>query len=142
MGCSPKENASGKGGGAFTKLGGGQNDGKEKICDSVKHTSDIRRELQRAGLGLRNAHGVTQRAMLLRVLQYLGARGINTTEAVGCGYHRVATRIQELEAEGWKIEAQCQAIVGADGLSRVEIARYVLRRRPVPTQINLGGEAA
>lgn len=103
---------------------------------------DIRRELQRAGLGLRNAHGVTQRAMLLRVLQYLGARGINTSEAEGCGYHRVATRIQELEAEGWKIASQCEAIIGADGLPHVGIARYVLRRRAAPTQINLGGEAA
>lgn len=105
-------------------------------------SANIRRELQRAGLGLRNAHGVTQRAMLLRVLQYMGARGINTSEAEGCGYHRVATRIQELETEGWKIESRCEAIIGADGLTHVGIVRYVLRRRPAPIQIDLGGEAA
>lgn len=120
---------------------GGANSGKKKFLCGVKHTADIRRELQGAGLGLRSTGGITQRAMLLRVLQYLGPRGINTPEAVGCGYYRVSMRIQELEADGWQIASLRENIVGADGLSHVGIARYILIGRQAESttpQLDLG----
>jgi hypothetical protein len=141
-----KQNASGKGGAPFTKLAGGANGGKKKLYCGVKHTADIRRELQRAGLALRSTSGATQRTMLLRVLQHLGARGINTPEAVDCGYCRVASRIQELEADGWQIASLRESIIGADGLPRIGIARYVLLgRQAAPAagpQFDLGLEGA
>ncbi|CAL63139.1 Hypothetical protein HEAR3030 [Herminiimonas arsenicoxydans] len=121
-----KQNASISGGAKFTKLGGGVN-GQNKIfrC-GVQHISKLRRELEANGLALRDTSGLTQCQTLLRVLQYLGERGINTPESVGCGFYRVATRIFELEAAGWLIASCREAIVGADGLSHIGIARYVL----------------
>lgn len=100
----------------------------------VKHISKLRRELQRNGLALRDTTGRTQCNTLLRVLQYLGARGINTPEGVGMGFYRIATRIQELEAEGWLIASQRESIIGADNMVHVGIARYVLlgRRSDIP----------
>lgn len=95
----------------------------------VQHTSKLRRELSAAGLALGDASGRTQRETLLRVLQHLGARGINTPEAVGVGFYRVATRIQELEADGWRIASLRERLVGADGLEHRGIARYVLLGR-------------
>jgi biotin operon repressor len=130
MAESTKENASVEGGASFTKLAGGVNERIKKLC-STQHTSDIRRELHRAGLGMRNTHGVPQRVLLLRVLEYLGTRGISSAEAIGCGYERVEKRIQELEADGWKIDSLSEKIADSDGLQHVEIARYFLRRRLV-----------
>jgi hypothetical protein len=91
--------------------------------------SKLRRELQGAGLALRDTSGRSQCETLLRVLQYLGPRGINTPEGVGCGFYRIATRIQELEAGGWLIASNRERLVGADGLVHNGIARYVLRGR-------------
>jgi hypothetical protein len=101
--------------------------GQNKIfrC-GVQHISKLRRELQSQGLALRDTSGRTQCEMLLRVLQYVGDRGINTPEGVGCGFYRIATRIQELEDSGWIIASQRERLVGADGLAHVGIARYVL----------------
>lgn len=101
---------------------------KTLICGTII-IGKLRRELQSAGLGLRDTRGRAQCATLLRVLQYLGTRGINTPEGVGCGYYRIATRIQELEERGWQIASNRERIVGADGLSHEGIARYVLLGR-------------
>jgi len=95
----------------------------------VQHISKLRRELEGAGLGLQDTSGRTQCQTLLRVLRYLGDRGINTLEGVGCGFYRIATRIQELEAAGWLIASQRESVTGADGLTHVGIARYVLTGR-------------
>lgn len=144
MAESRKENASVKGGASFTKLAGGVNE-KIKNLYSAKHTSDIRRELLRAGLGMHNTHGVPQRVLLLRVLQYLGERGISSVEAMVCGYDRVAKRIQELEADGWKIDSLSETIADSDGLRHVEVARYFLRRRlgaAMPPQLKRDQEGA
>lgn len=93
----------------------------------VQHISRLRRELKSQGLNLRNVAGVTQRQTLLLILQYLGPRGLNTLEAVGLGFYRIATRIQELEeADGWLIASQRERLIGADGLLHSGIARYVL----------------
>jgi hypothetical protein len=98
----------------------------------VQHTSKLRRELHGQGLALRDVTGDSQRVTLLRVLQYLGARGINTIEGVGCGFYRIATRVQELEEGGWLIESRRERVLGADGLTHDGIARYVLKGRRFP----------
>ncbi|MBV8635978.1 MAG: hypothetical protein JO002_15890 [Burkholderiaceae bacterium] len=101
---------------------------KPLVCD-VDHISKLRDELQRAGLELCETSGRTQCETLLCVLQYLGSRGINTLEGVGCGYYRIATRIQELEESGWLIMSSREKVVGADGLTHNGIARYSLLGR-------------
>jgi hypothetical protein len=97
----------------------------------VQHTSKLRRELYGQGLALRNVSGASQRVTLLRVLQYLGDRGVNTIEGVGLGFYRIATRIQEIEESGWLIESRRERVLGADGLTHDGIARYVLKGRRV-----------
>lgn len=120
-----KQNAS-IGGAHFTKLAGGVTGQKSILRCGVHRTSKLRRELQANGLALRDTSGATQCQTLLRVLQYLGDRGINTPEGVACGFYRIATRIQELEAEGWLIASRRERLLGADGLVHIGIARYVL----------------
>lgn len=93
------------------------------------HINKVRNEIHAAGLSLDGTSGGTQLGTLLRVLQYLGPRGINTKEAEGCGYFRIATRIQELEDAGWKIAVPKERIIGADGLIHKGIARYTLLGR-------------
>jgi hypothetical protein len=126
-----KYSAHGKVGANLSKLAGaGGEKGKIKVfrC-GVQHTSKLRRELQTQGLALRDTSGATQQKTLLRVLQYLGDRGINTPEGVACGFYRIATRIHELEDQGWLIESIRERMVGADGLAHNGIARYVLHGR-------------
>lgn len=113
-------------GAKVTKLAGGVNSKNKIFRCGVQHTSKLRRELQAKGLALGDTVGLSQRQTLLRVLKYLGSRGINTPEAVGVGFYRVATRIQELEAEGWRIASLRECLVGADGLEHRGVARYVL----------------
>jgi hypothetical protein len=117
------------GGAPITKLAGGVKAKDKALFCGVKHISKLRRELHSAGLGLRDTSGRTQCETLLRVLQYLGPRGINTPEGVGCGYYRIATRIQELEANGWQIASYRERVIGADGLQHDGIARYSLLGR-------------
>lgn len=95
----------------------------------VKRIASLRNELAQNGLSLRNTSGETQRQMLLRVLEYLGPRGLNTPEGTGLGYLRLATRISELEDEGCIIASRREAIIGADGLAHVGVARYALLGR-------------
>jgi len=100
---------------------------KSKIlkCGS-HHLTKVRNELRSVGLSLSDTSGSVQIGMLLRTLQYLGPRGINTKEAEGCGYFRIATRIQELEEAGWHIAVPKECIIGVDGLLHRGIARYTL----------------
>ncbi|MBC3832255.1 hypothetical protein H8K33_12085 [Undibacterium amnicola] len=121
-----KQNASGKGGVRITKLAGNVKlQGNILRCDT-KHISKLRKELAKEGLALLNASGEAQVRTLPKVLRYLGNRGINTKEAEGCGYYRIATRIQELEARNYVIASKRETIIGADGLVHPRIARYVL----------------
>ena len=122
-----KQNASGEAGVNFTKLAGGVNGQRKVLKCSTYHISRLRRELQNQGLTLRDTSGKTQCDTLLRVLQYVGDRGVNTLEGMGLGFYRIATRVQELEALGWMIDSQRERVVGADGLSHIGVARYVLR---------------
>ena len=106
-----------------------ENKQKKPLSCGNNHISKLRRELQSAGLALRDTSGSSQCETLMRVLQYLGPRGINTPEGVGCGFYRIATRIQELEAAGWLIASNRERLVGADGLVHSGIARYCMLGR-------------
>jgi hypothetical protein len=79
-----KTNASGEGGAALTKLSGGMNGSKNKLC-GVKHTADIRRELHRAVLGLwALCGGDAQRTtLLLRRQDRLGTLSMSTVDLGG-----------------------------------------------------------
>ncbi len=101
---------------------------KALVC-GVQHTSKLRNELTDVGLGLRDASGLTQCQTLLLVLQYLGTRGMNTLEGVACGFLRIATRVQELEADGHIIHSIKERAIGADGLVHTGIARYIYKGR-------------
>lgn len=143
---SHKQNAPGCGGVQVTKLAGGVAVIPKDafLCDE-KHISNLRIELAAAGLALKDASGQTQCDTLLRVLQYLGPRGINTAEGVGQGYLRIATRVQDLEERGWLIASYRERIIGADGLAHNGIARYCLLGRavvpatPAQSALDLGG---
>lgn len=132
------------GGAPITKLAGaGGVKGKKKkplFCGD-KHSSKLRKEIQAAGLDLTDASGDTQLTMLPRVLAYLGPRGLNTPEAVGLGYFRIATRCFDLQECGYVIEARRERIIGADGLVHVGVARYFLMGRAQSPQLalDLGG---
>jgi hypothetical protein len=128
---SRKQNTSQNKGGAQVDRAGGPNaTGQNKVFKcSVAHISKLRRELQQRKLALRGTSGRTQRDALVPILQYLGERGINTPEAVGVGFYRIATRIQELEADGWLVDSKRERLQGADGLTHDGIARYVLKGR-------------
>lgn len=124
-----KQNASGKGGASIAKLGGGDK-GQNKVfkCGS-HHIAKLRREIDGACLGLQATSAATQCSTLIPILEYLGDRGLNTPEAVGLGFYRIATRIQELEAAGWQIFVNRERLLGADGLVHIGIARYHLMGR-------------
>ena len=144
---SPKNKTPHSGGAPITKLAGaGGVKGKKKkpLSCSNNHTSKLRKEVDAAKLGLRDASGATQGATLPLVLAYLGPRGLNTKEGEALGYYRIATRIQEMEANGWHIESLRETIIGADGLAHRGIARYVLigrkaDRQPAQGSLDLGG---
>ena len=102
--------------------------GNVLLC-GVRHLAALRRELAGQGLALRNTRGVTQLQTLVKVLEYLGQRGINTPEGTGLGFYRLATRIGELEEAGYVIASRREAVIGADGLYHVGIARYIMLGR-------------
>jgi hypothetical protein len=129
-----KRNASGKGGARPTKLAGGVGGQIKVLKCSNQYIAKLRREVRRAGLFLRDTTGRTQRETLLSVLQYLGGRGLNTPEAVGLGFYRVATRVQELQEAGYLIASHPERIEGPDGLVHCRIARYVFNGRQVDAQ--------
>lgn len=116
-----------KGGARFANRAASMRGKKKKTfrC-GVQHTNKLRIELENAGLGLRDASGKTQRQALLRVLLYRGSKGLNTLEGAACGFLRIATRIQELEAEGYNIQSNRESAISADGLLHHGIARYTL----------------
>lgn len=104
---------------------------------SARHISSLVDELRINGLGLGSTSAETQCATLLKVLKYLGARGLNTYEGTAAGFARLATRIQDLEADGWLIASHRENIIGPDGLFHPRVARYVLIGRRcalAPTQ--------
>jgi hypothetical protein len=126
---SKKKNAPAKGSARFARRACRVN-GQRKVlkCDN-RDITRLRTELRAAGLLLDATRTETQLETLLRTLQYLGARGLNTPQAVGIGFARAATRVFDLEQRGWRIDTLREDVVTADGLKHRGIARYILRGR-------------
>ncbi|WP_082565403.1 helix-turn-helix domain-containing protein [Duganella sp. Root1480D1] len=89
----------------------------------------LRRTLGDAGLLLCDSSTEKQGKTLLKILKFLGERGLNTPEGFGLGFARLATRIFELIKQGWLIDTVRENVVTADGLMHIGVARYFLRGR-------------
>jgi hypothetical protein len=116
---------------------------KRRYC-STNSINKVVREIWKAGLQLRSTSGDTQLETLPKVLQYRGARGLNTYEGVAAGYLRIATRVKELK-ETWEIHSLREDIIGPDGMWHKGVARYVLvgkRKNLPPAQQSLDLGAA
>lgn len=130
---TPNENASGQAG---VSVAGGQakatKQKQTRYC-SANSINKVIREIRKAGLQLRSTSGDTQLETLPKVLQYRGARGLNTYEGVAAGYLRIATRVKELQ-EVWEIQSLREDVVGPDGMWHKGVARYVLigKRKNLP----------
>lgn len=125
---STKENASGQAG---VGVAGGQAKATKQnrvLNCSAYHINRLRRKIAAAGLALRSTASDTQLTTLPKLLEFLGSDGINTYEAVGAGYLRIATRIKDLE-DIWEIESKRENVIGPDGLFHKGVARYILRGR-------------
>lgn len=106
-------------------------------CDD-RHIRALRRELRNAGLSLHDTTSKTQNQMLVRILKYLGNRGLGTLEAMGIGIYRVATRVQELEAAGFVFAAIRESVRGSEGLLHTGMVRYIfLDKRSETRQLSL-----
>jgi hypothetical protein len=105
---------------------------RTRYC-STNSINKVVREIRKAGLQLRSTSGDTQLETLPKVLQYRGAKGLSTYEAVAAGYLRIATRVKELK-ETWEIHSLREDVVGPDGLFHKGVARYVLvgKRKNLP----------
>ncbi len=92
----------------------------KKQCDALRY------EISIVGLALNSAQGSAQLETLPKVLRYLGDRGLGTVEAEALGYRRIATRIQDLEAEGFSFIVNRENVVTDDCLLHARMARYFL----------------
>lgn len=92
----------------------------KKQCDA------LRNEISVAGLALNSAQGSAQLETLPKVLRYFGNRGLGTVEAEALGYRRMATRIFDLEAEGYIFNVKKENVVTDDCLIHPRMARYFL----------------
>ena len=110
------------------ELGGGVTQQSKLPRCTADGISNLAEELRKNGLQLGSVATDSQRTTLLKVLQYLGPRGLRTPEGTALGYMRLATRIQELE-EQWQIASLRETIIGEDGLVHPGVARYVLLGR-------------
>lgn len=124
-----KRNARGKAGASLSKLAGGGSGVKKVLICGNRNITRLRSEIRNVGLLLNATRTETQLDTLLRTLQYLGERGLNTPEGVGLGFARIATRCFDLEQQGWRIETERECVITADGLAHQGIARYRLRGR-------------
>lgn len=106
---------------------------QNKVYCDYDHIKNVVKEIQAAGLQLRGTSTDTQQVTLPKVLQYLGKRGLNTYEAVGLGYLRIATRIKELK-DVWEIITLREDVIGPDSLYHKGVGRYVLigKRKDLP----------
>jgi hypothetical protein len=127
------KNASGQAG--VSVVGGQAKATKQKkaiYCGS-NHIKKRMQEIRRAKLQLRSTASDTQAETLPKVLQYFGARGLNTFEGQAAGYLRIATRIKELQ-DIYEIASLREDVIGPDGLFHKGVARYVLigKRKDLP----------
>lgn len=123
------ENASVAGGAHVDQAGGPETTGQNKVLDcSAQNITAVCQELVQNGIALRDSSGATQLETLRRVLEFRGARGLNTYEGTAAGYLRLATRVKELK-DRWDIHALREDVIGPDGLLHKGVARYVLLGR-------------
>ena len=137
-----KKNASGQAGVSVAGLQAKATKQKKAIYCGAHHINKRMQEIRRAGLQLRSTASDTQAETLPKVLQYFGARGINTYEGQAAGYLRIATRVKELQ-NIYEIASLREDVIGPDGLFHKGIARYVLigKRKnlpPLQQPLNLG----
>jgi hypothetical protein len=140
-----KDNARSSAGAKFTKLAGGVNVQHIDLDCNAEHINGVVQQLQDNGVGLQSTSGLTQIATLPKALEFRGAKGLNTYEGTAAGYARLATRIQDLEENGWVIASYRENVIGPDGLFHAGIARYVLigkRQETSVAQFELGLGAA
>jgi hypothetical protein len=104
------------------------NNAKTKVLKCGNHhITVLRRKLRAAGLLPGSAKTETQLEALLKILLHLGEVGLNTPEGTGIAFARLATRVFDLEMQGWRIDTVRENVVTADGLLHRGIARYILR---------------
>lgn len=117
---------------------------KQARFSTANNIATLVEEIRQAGLQLRGTDADTQQVTLPKVLQYLGARGLNTYEGVALGYLRVATRVKELK-DAWDIVTVREDVIGPDGLFHKGVGRYVMlgKRKDLQQQssLDLGGAA-
>jgi hypothetical protein len=109
------------------------------------HISNVKKQLREYGVALRSTYTDTQKTTLLRALKLRGKAGLNTYEGTAAGYARLATRVFELQVDGWRIDSIAEDVIGPDGLYHKNIARYVLRGKRADAQdpqLTLGLEGA
>ena len=138
----PKSDAPGVRGAGFDRAGGPESTKPRVVDCGAQNITAVCQELAQNGIALRDASGTTQLDTLRRVLEFRGARGLNTFEGTAAGYIRLATRVKELK-ETWDIHALREDVMGPDGLLHKGVARYVLlgRRKDLPpaqAQFDLG----
>ena len=115
-----------KEGAVFTSLAGNVKSKKIYRC-GVQHTTKFRKEIERVGLALKDSSTEVQIETLIKILLYRGSKGINTLEGMACGFLRIATRINEIKAEGYIIEKSEENVIGSDGIVHRGIARYFMK---------------
>jgi hypothetical protein len=104
-----------------------ENKQKKPIFCGNHHITVLRRKLRAAGLLPGSTRTETQLDALLKILLHLGEVGLNTPEGTGIAFARLATRVFDLEMQGWRIDTVRENVVTADGLLHRGIARYILR---------------
>lgn len=104
--------------------GGVHSQNKTVYCD-LKYLTKFCDEVRSVGLQLQSTTTSSQCATLLKLLQYLGPRGVGTLEAHAAGYARLAARILDLQ-ETWEIAAFRENVVDANGHYHQSMARYIL----------------
>lgn len=99
----------------------------------------LKAEIKRAGLWLTDTQSQTQRMALVKVLQYLGARGLAISEAKALDYLSVPPRVHELRELGYIIHTKRENAVIDGGHIHRNTGRYILIALP-PTTTKQGGK--
>ena len=95
-------------------------------------------EIDEADLALIDTSKVSQLRCLLKVLAYIGVRGLGTCEARALGYESPAPRMMELRAQGYIIFTTYENVIKDDGYCHPRMARYRLIAN-APQAITQGG---
>lgn len=90
----------------------------------------LRAEIEAAGLALDSSAGDRQLQMLPLVLRHLGRRGLATLEGQALGYMRLATRVADIEAAGYRVHHGRENVIADDGVTHRGMSRYFLLGEP------------